>query len=111
VLSQIIGLSNVEDHLRNLTRPLQDRIRELEGNVSKLKSRVGELEGLKSFWENEISIRDSQIKRLQAQVSRQNLISLGLLTLGLVLGFTGGLLASRVRREELPVIKRRERRR
>jgi len=111
VLSQIIGLSNVEDYLRNLTRPLQDRIRGLEESISKLKSRVGELEGLKSFWENEISIRDSQIKRLQAQVSRQNMISLGLLALGLVLGFTGGLLVSRVRREELPVIKKRERRR
>jgi hypothetical protein len=39
------------------------------------------------------------------------MISLGLLALGLVLGFTGGLLASRVRREELPVIKKREKRR
>jgi hypothetical protein len=47
---------------------------------------------------------------LRSQISRQNLVSLGLLALGLVLGFSGGFLATRLRREELPV-RRKERRR
>jgi len=110
VLGRIIGLYNFEDYIRNATKPLQDRMRELEGNISKLESRVRELEGLKSFWENEISIKESQVNSLRSQISRQNLVSLGLLALGLVLGFSGGFLATRFRREELPV-RRKERRR
>jgi hypothetical protein len=110
VLSNLIGFYNFEGYVRNLTKPLQDRIGELQGNISRLESRVRELEGLKSFWENEISIRDGEIKSLRSQLSRQNLISLGLLALGLVLGFSGGFVASRFRREEVAV-RRRERRR
>lgn len=110
VLSQLIGLANVEELIRNVTKPLNDRIKELEGNISKLESRIRELEGLKSFWDNEISIRDREIGRLKSQISRANIIALGLLALGLVLGFGGGLLASRVRREEMIAVRRRARR-
>ncbi len=110
LLGQVIGLSNFEGYVRNVTKPLLDKIRELEGNISKLESRVRELEGLKSFWENEISIRDSQVRSLRAQLSRQNLVALGLLALGVVLGFSGGLLVSRIRREEVPVRKKERKR-
>jgi len=110
VLSHIISLSNLEDHIRNITKPLQDRIKELDGEILKLKAKIGEFEGLKSFWENEISIRENQIKSLKTQISRQNFITLGLLVLGLMLGFVGGLLAGKIRKEEI-VVRRRERRR
>ncbi|MEM0366160.1 MAG: hypothetical protein QXJ70_03775 [Acidilobaceae archaeon] len=85
--------------IKNLSRIIQT----LKDNLTRLDTRVRELEGLKSYWDTEIKIRDSTIKELQSRLGRQNLISISLMGIGLILGVIGGFIIFKVRSESVRV--------
>ncbi|MCX8195587.1 MAG: TMF family protein [Acidilobaceae archaeon] len=96
------------DPLKSMAE-LRAEVEGLSREVDKLKARIGELEGLKSYLENEMKIKDKEIADLRSSLAGKNTISLGLLVLGLVLGLVGGLVAARGREavtREVPKKKR-----
>ncbi|MDM7275396.1 MAG: hypothetical protein P3X22_004660, partial [Thermoprotei archaeon] len=109
LLLDILGLLDLEGKIRSL----EDVIKNLTTTINNLNSKIRELEGRDAYWQNELSIRDSQIKRLDSALKRQSLISIGLLALGVILGAAGGFIASKLRmeaavaRKERPVRKKR----
>ncbi|MEN2999834.1 MAG: hypothetical protein ABDH61_04590 [Acidilobaceae archaeon] len=76
---------------------LRSQVNNLSKEVEKLSARTKELEGLKSYWENEIKIRDNDLKSLKGTLEERNLVTIGLLALGFVLGLAGGFVAARAR--------------
>lgn len=86
---------------------LRGQVNNLSREVERLSARARELEGLKSYWDNEIKIKDNEIRNLRERLEGRNLVTIGLAALGLVLGLVGGLVAARARETREVPKKRR----
>ncbi|MFN4046428.1 MAG: hypothetical protein ACK4H7_03725, partial [Acidilobaceae archaeon] len=109
-LLDVLGLIDLEGKIRRL----EDAIKNLTATINNLNSKIRELEGRDAYWQNELSIRDTRIRSLESSLKRQSIISIGLLALGVIIGVTGGFIASKLRmeatiaaRKEKPIKKKR----
>lgn len=102
-----LGERNPLETIAEYTRTIQS----LRGEVANLTKRIGELEGLKSYWDNEMRILRDEISSLRESLSTRNVLTIGLVLLGAILGFAGGLVAQRRREGGVEVEERARRRR
>jgi len=103
----VIYESDILDSLNRTISLMKDRLKNLTEINEKLEKNVSTCKGCKSYWSNELHVKDLTIKRLNERLKRGGLLALGVFFLGLILGVGGGYYVIGVQKKKVGVRRRR----